>query len=259
LNTKLNKDSSEPLYIQLSDTIEYNINTGIYPPGSKIPSEQDLMEVYKVSRVTVRKATQYLTTKGLIVRKQGMGTFVNKPVISQSIDDLTCIFPSLLTKGVSPKLAILEYQLIYPNKEAQTNLQISKDELVLKFTRRFSANKTVLAIAEMYIPNEIAKHWSQEEASIKTLFWLLQKNVGIKLGSSQVKVRAALATKKIADWLQVPKRSPILELRRLTYSDEQKPLEYTLLSFRGESYELTTKVISGGLVLMEQNQPFSQD
>jgi len=258
LKNKLVKDSPQPLYLQLATAIEDDIVSGKYPQGSKIPSEQVLMEIYEVSRITVRKATHYLTSKGLIERKQGMGTFVTKPFITQNINDLTCIFPSLLTQGVNTKLDILEYNLVYPSKEVQTCFNITKDDLVLKFTRKFTVNNTVLAIAQMYIPNEIAENWTKEEAKVKTLFWLLQKNAGFKLGNSQVKVRATLATKQISEWLNVSKRSPVLELKRLTTSDTQIPLEYTVLSFRGESYELTTKVISGGLVLMEQNQPFAQ-
>ena len=72
----LEKKSQSPLYQQLMARLKNDILAGIYPSGARIPSEQLLCETYGVSRVTVRKAMLDLVQEGLLVRRQGKGTFV---------------------------------------------------------------------------------------------------------------------------------------------------------------------------------------
>ena len=52
----LNTDSYSPLYTQLMQKLRSDIQNGVYPVHSRIPSEQELCDTYQVSRVTVRKA-----------------------------------------------------------------------------------------------------------------------------------------------------------------------------------------------------------
>lgn len=85
----INKFSSVPLYKQLIDLLIQKINDGEYKTGEKIPSEQDLCEIYDISRPTVRQAIKDLVQKGILVKLKGKGTFLldnNRKVI---VDNLT--------------------------------------------------------------------------------------------------------------------------------------------------------------------------
>jgi GntR family transcriptional regulator, frlABCD operon transcriptional regulator len=72
----LQKTSERPLYKQLMQRLRNDITAGVYPAGERIPGEQALCEIYGVSRVTVRKALEEIVRGGLLVRRQGKGTFV---------------------------------------------------------------------------------------------------------------------------------------------------------------------------------------
>ena len=63
-------------YIQMSNTLRTAITEGEYKSGSRLPTEQQLMEQFSVSRQTVRNALEILTKEGLIQRRQGSGTVV---------------------------------------------------------------------------------------------------------------------------------------------------------------------------------------
>lgn len=65
-----------PLYEQIHDTILTQIDTGVYPPGEKLPSEKELEGIYHVSRITAKKAMNLLAESGRIVRMPGKGSFV---------------------------------------------------------------------------------------------------------------------------------------------------------------------------------------
>ena len=74
MNTKIIKRDS--LSKQVSDKLESMIESGAYGIGERIPTEPELMEMFQVSRKTVREAVQSLTWAGILEVKQGDGTYV---------------------------------------------------------------------------------------------------------------------------------------------------------------------------------------
>lgn len=245
MTKKLDKSSPLPLYLQLAEIIENAIHSCLYPQGSKIPTEQQFMETYSVSRVTVRQTMQYLIDKGIIVRKQGIGTFVKSRVISKNMEDIMEFYSSLLNKGSKLDTKIVSYDIVSPDSEIQDNLQLYNQEKVLKFVRKLVIEETLSVIDEIYIPAEIAKHWSKEDVLNKGSLQLIQDKSGIMLNNSVLKIRASFATSEIGKLLKIRKGSPLLEIRRLTYSAVQKPVDYTIFYFPGQSFELTGKLLIG--------------
>ena len=66
-------------YQQIADRLRDQIASGVFGPGERLPSEPDLVEEYQASRNTVRLAIALLTNQGLVVTRQGLGTFVQQP------------------------------------------------------------------------------------------------------------------------------------------------------------------------------------
>jgi GntR family transcriptional regulator len=242
---RLDKSSMVPLYSQIAEAIEQAIYDGSYSPGSKIPSERELSETYRVSRVTVRLAMKYLLGKNLIVRRKGMGTFVRKRMITQTLEELWGFYPSLLHKGLKPRIRILEYRIVPPEPEVKEGLQLGPGEKVLRLIREYFLEKNVLAVIVMNIPSDLAERWTEKEAGVKNSFRLLDEHAGVRIGNATVKIRASQASRRIGEMLQIRKGNPVLELRRLTFSAEGKPVEYALLYFPGDFYELTAQLQAG--------------
>ena len=82
----LDNTISTPLFQQLAETLRAAIDAGEYPPGSRLPTENELCERYSVSRVTVRKALDELSQGEFLVRKPGKGTFVTEKKIQRKLD-----------------------------------------------------------------------------------------------------------------------------------------------------------------------------
>lgn len=74
--SELDHSSQEPLYLQVIEDIRRDIASGLYRAGEKIPSELELGDIYRVSRITVRNAVKVLEKEGLLIKRQGKGTFV---------------------------------------------------------------------------------------------------------------------------------------------------------------------------------------
>ena len=159
---RLDKDSMVPLYRQLARSVEKRIQDGSFPEGSRIPSEQELMRRFGLSRVTVRQAMEDLFQRSIIVRKQGLGTFVQKPMMSQEVDDLFGFYPALLNRGLNPKTRILSYEFLNADREVREKLDLSPGEKVLRFFRQYLLEPSLFLIIQMHIPQRFGRELESE-------------------------------------------------------------------------------------------------
>ena len=82
---KLNTTSDIPLFEQLKNDLLEQIKKGIYISGQQIPTETELSELYHVSRITIRRAITELCNEGVLIKKQGKGTFVKERKIFRKL------------------------------------------------------------------------------------------------------------------------------------------------------------------------------
>ncbi len=204
----MDKDSMVPLYRQLARSIEKKIQDGSFPEGSRIPSEQEWMRRFGLSRVTVRQAMEDLFQKSLIVRKQGLGTFVQKPVMTQEVDDLFGFYPALLNRGLNPKTKILSYETLPADREVRERLDLSPGDKILRFVRQYLLEPSLFLAIQMHIPRDLAENWTEKEAAKKNSFRLLQEKAGVRIQSSSLAIRASLASAKVSGWLKIPEGKP---------------------------------------------------
>ena len=86
----IDKNSAIPLYYQLYTYIEQLIKENKLVEGDRLPPEDELVKILKISRPTIRQAYKELSTKGYIQRKRSKGTVVTKPkVLSKFLSELT--------------------------------------------------------------------------------------------------------------------------------------------------------------------------
>jgi DNA-binding GntR family transcriptional regulator len=71
---------AQPLYLRIADELEEQIRSGGLPPGSQLPTEDDLRDKYRASRNTIRDAIKRLVGQGLVETRPGQGTFVTTKV-----------------------------------------------------------------------------------------------------------------------------------------------------------------------------------
>ena len=79
---RIDRESKLPLYEKIVINLRELIQSGALKPGEAIPPELSLVEYYGVSRLTIRKAIEELERSKLLIRRQGIGTFVNDPIVT---------------------------------------------------------------------------------------------------------------------------------------------------------------------------------
>ena len=99
---RLDEESSLPLYQQLQRALRQAIETRVLGPDDALPPERELAEDFNVSRITVRKAIEGLVGEGLLVRRQGSGTFVLARV-EKNFSKLTSFSEDMRARGRNPR------------------------------------------------------------------------------------------------------------------------------------------------------------
>jgi GntR family transcriptional regulator len=131
----LDAASPLPLYHQLAEELLAQIRSGSYGPGQKLPSEHALAARYGVGRPTVRQATDSLVQRGLLVRRQGSGTFVRQVPAQVDLFSLAGTLVSFERGGVAlatrllgrPKVHVID-DATHPlhGREATRVMRLSK-------------------------------------------------------------------------------------------------------------------------------------
>ncbi len=88
--TPVPRSRGASLVTQISDSLRHDIETGVFLPGDRLPSEAQLTRIHSVSRAVVREAIAVLRSDGLVVARKGSGVFAleRKPVEAAPFDDL---------------------------------------------------------------------------------------------------------------------------------------------------------------------------
>ncbi|MEO1741741.1 MAG: GntR family transcriptional regulator [Cyanobacteria bacterium J06629_9] len=122
-----------PLHVSISEKLRQQIDEGEYLPGEKLPSEHQLMDLFGVSRITVRQAIANLISQGLVQSRQGKGVFVTpQQKVSYSLSSpLVFLEEDLARKGVSLSIENLTLEQVPPPVHVASILKLSKQEKVL--------------------------------------------------------------------------------------------------------------------------------
>src|SRR6201982_3070728 len=104
--------SRSPLYERVESVLAGDIAGGSLPPETQLPPEDGLIERFKVSRTTVRKAIQNLVERGLVEVRRGKGTFVTQPKITQELTELTGFVEDMLALGRTPTAHLLDKRIV---------------------------------------------------------------------------------------------------------------------------------------------------
>ncbi|MFH1851271.1 MAG: GntR family transcriptional regulator [Candidatus Neomarinimicrobiota bacterium] len=116
----IDRNSPIPNYFQLQNWLREQIEQGVFKPGDRVPTEEELSRVTGLARATIRQAIQNLVNMGLLVRKRRLGTFVlekvatarNNTIIGLLIPDIRRGYAPVLARGVQDEAAKSKHSLI---------------------------------------------------------------------------------------------------------------------------------------------------
>jgi GntR family transcriptional regulator len=240
---QLEHQSPIPLYHQLKDILKEKIESRDWVPGEKIPSENELIVQYDISRNTVKKALDDLVQEGLLNRIQGKGTFVSKPKLEQSLTGFYSFSKVMKAQGLKPKDIILSVEKKAAKLSVARQLQITEGDNVIELKRLRCANDEPIILETSYIPCDLVSDLSKENLEETSLYDYMEQALGIYVTSAKEIFEPVLIRDYESHYLEVEEGFPALLLDRIAYNLEKRPVEFCRSIVRGDRCRFYTELI----------------
>jgi GntR family transcriptional regulator len=238
--------SATPLYAQVEAVLAADIAGGTLPAGSQLPTENDLIDRFGVSRPTVRRAVQNLVSRGLVEIQRGKGTFVTRPKITQELTALSGFVEDMQAMGRHPTARLLDQQLVAADKTVAHQLTLPAGSLVVRIRRLRLADGEPVSFDETYLPREVGEKVITNDLEVEPIFSLLETKYDMPLVEAEYRLEAVAAEPFVAEALGVETGSPLLLIERTSYCAGNQPVDYEKLYYRGDMVRFVTRLARRG-------------
>jgi len=224
------------LAAQVEQLLNERIQAGIYPPGGKIPTEDQLAEEFDVSRATIRAAFNAMTANHIIVRRHGVGTFVSRAAkLSNQLDQSIDFLDLIASGGFAPGFKELFSRIVIPSEEVSNKLDLDHEHPVLEVHKVFTADGNPVIYSKNYIPQWVySKGLRDDQALIPGTtepFFGFFRDVckhELQYYLSDVYVGMPSDYPYIIESMRVTKDTPILVIDEVGFDRQDKPVNHAI-------------------------------
>ncbi len=241
----LSKELGVPLYHQIQHLVRHRIHSGLYPPGTQIPSEHDLCRELSVSRVTLREALRELVRENLLVKVQGKGTFVSSNPPKRLRPVRYSGFLEELQERVR-KLRVTEVEVVQApaTSELKSTLQLSPATTEVTLIKRLRhIDSEPFSYTLNYLPSEIGARIKPKDLHSLPLLKILQEDLKIPILRARETIEAAPADPDTARRLAIPVLYPVMHMTRIMYTTGDRPFELVDIFYRADKYHYSVNMV----------------
>lgn len=244
----LDDDSAIPLYHQLTQRLR-SIASKL-GPSHPMPTERELCEWSKVSRVTVRRALGDLIQEGHLISRRGRGTFVAPRRATTPLDRPTGFTETMRRLGHVPSTQVIgTEETLDPHIGALMELPAGEAVYAIERVRFMNGEPCMLELA--HVPTSVAPGLLDHDLS-GSLYTILREKYGIEPAGGTESIVAVPATSKVAKLLQTAIGDPILQTVRFTRAGDGSLLEHTVRHARADMCSFTVS-LGGGSELSDRS------
>ncbi len=232
------KNTALPLYEQIKQDIRGRIRQQQWQPGTRLPSENELVHRLGVSRMTVHRALRELTQEGLLERVHGLGTFVAKPPRHASLITLQDIAEEIEDAGFHHTCELLVLKSIRANAPRAREMEIRQGDSLFHLRAVHFQDREPIQLEDRLVNPAITPDFIEQDFSKLTATQYLVDRV--KPDEMEHIVRAMLPDRKTARTLSMDPADPCLELHRRTWKDGHV-VTSVRLTYPGNRYDLAAR------------------
>lgn len=230
-----------PLYRQVSDKLFEEIMSGKIAGGEALPPEHALCARFRVSRITIRKALDELVARRIVVRRQGVGTFVTDADRSRWSVTLTGVIEDILTPN---DLDVVRKAVVCPEPDVLQFAGLPATTKLRLFEGvNYLASGTPLVHVRYYFPHWVANSLSVEALSgPKQAIKVVEEKAGCAVDHADQIVLPVIASGRIAKSLMIPAGTAVLRAVRVYYDTQSRPIEIFDAAYHPTNYRYTARL-----------------
>ena len=204
-----------PRYQQIKHFILDKIECGEWPESRKVPSENELCQQFSVSRMTARKALQELTACGVLMRQQGLGTFVAPLKPQSSMLTVNNIADEIKERGHGYSNRILRLSAENASEAVAVSLELPESASVFHSIIVHCENGLPLQWEERHINPRLAPDYLKQDFSRETPNVYLNRVAALTEATHVVE--AVLPSRETAEALAMDATAPCLRITRRSW------------------------------------------
>ncbi|KIL73630.1 GntR family transcriptional regulator [Bacillus badius] len=229
------KSDSRHLYLQVIDRLKRDIEAGVYKEKEKLPSEFELAKQLGVSRATLREALRILEEENVIIRRHGVGTFVNaKPLFTSGIEQLNSVTDMIIQANMEPGTIFLNSGIQSPTEEDRRRFGCEPEEEIFVIERVRTANGEPVVYCLDKIP---VKYYPESYShSDESLFSVLDRTSSRKISHAIAQIEPFGYHEKVSPILQCDPETALLILKQLHFDETDQPILYSVNYFKADKF-----------------------
>ncbi len=216
-----------PLYQRVKDHILAQIRAGEWAAGARVPSENELVEHFRISRMTANRALRELSADGFLSRVPGVGTFVKEQPARSSLMELRNIAEEIAARGHRHSSQIERRETILATEALAEEFEFEKAAPLFHLVMLHKENGTPVQIEERYVNPRAVPHFLDQDFSATTpTAYLL---AAVPVNELEHTVEAVMPAHRQQELLGIADHEPCLALHRRSWSAGQVVTVATLI------------------------------
>lgn len=237
----LDRTSPLPLWAQLEAELSRRLDAGEF--DERFPTDHELVDVYGVSRHTVREAIRHLNKTGVLRRERGRGTVVDRAEFEQSLGTLYSLFQSIEASGVTQTSTVLALDVV-TDSVAASHLEVAEDAPLVYLERLRLAADQPLAVDRTWLPHELTAGLLDVDFSHTALYVELDRCCGLRPTRGTERLTPVVPSASDRRLLGLRKTDAAFFLERTGCVDDQV-VEWRATTIRGDRYRFVADWSSG--------------
>lgn len=223
-------------YLTIYNDLATKIKDGYYKPKHLLPSENELMKIYNVSRDTIRKSLNILTQEGYIQKSQGKGSFVldiNKFIFPVSgVVSLKEINNSL---GQTFDTEVLKIEVIKPDKDFTKMLFLETPEDLWQIIRVRKTDNERIILDKDYILKKFVNNLTYDICK-NSIYQYFENNLNLKISYAKKQITVEKATEGDQKYLDLNGYNMVVSVKSYTYLEDTNFFQYTESRHRPDKF-----------------------
>lgn len=247
-SSSLARPSPIALYLQIEQELRGLIESGELGPLAQVPSEHQLSDRFRVSRMTARKALDRLVAEGILLRQPGKGTFVANPKITHWVSTQLSFSRAMAALGLPHRTQVLNASVIAAPANIASLLGLNAGASVVFLRRLRIVEDEPAALHLTYLPGRYA---GVLEGDLTGSLIALMDAVGAHVVDSHDSVEAVLARGPDARLLGIPSGTALVRVEGIAFSANREPLKYNEALYRGDRFRFTVDTAGPATLRLE--------
>lgn len=224
-------------YLTIYNEILSKIENGLYPSNTKLPSENELMEQYNVSRDTIRKSLNLLEDSGHIHKIKGKGSLIldiNK--FNFPVSGITSFKELTQNMGVKSETIVQELESVKPNKFLKAQLDLSDEAEAWKVIRVRKIDGKRIILDKDFFNKEFVPILT-EEICKDSIYEYIEKALGLRISFAKKEITVQQCTEEDKKYLDCENYNMIVVVKSYTYLNDTSLFQYTESRHRPDKFK----------------------